>query len=54
MLSQELIIELKQILEEDFGVFLSITDTIESGSAFLTYFELLARVDCLKERKKDG
>jgi hypothetical protein len=44
MLSQEMLKELKEIIEEDFGENLSEEELFEFGSNLLFYFELLAKI----------
>jgi hypothetical protein len=44
MLSQEMLKELKEIIEEDFGENLCDKELFEFGSNLLSYFELLAKI----------
>jgi len=45
MLTQELIIELKEILKDDFNLTLSIEEVKRIATVFLIYFDLLAKID---------
>ncbi len=45
MLNQELIIELKDILKDDFGLSLSIEEVQHIAVRFISYFDLLAKID---------
>ena len=54
MLTQELIIELKEILKDDFNLTLSIEEVKKIAAVFLIYFELLAKITTQKEVEKHG
>ncbi len=44
MISQDLLDELKTILKEDFGLELTMEEVSKIASAFVAYFDLLAKV----------
>jgi len=48
MVSQELLIELKQILREDFGLDLPMEAVANIASVFVSYFDLLAKINYQK------
>ena len=55
MLKKERLEELREIMKEDFGKNLNDRELFEFGSCFLSYFELLARInfqDQLSNSKK--
>ena len=45
MISHKSILELKQILEEDFGVKLSLEEVYEIGSTLISFVELLTKIE---------
>lgn len=44
-ISQELLIELKEILKDDFGLVLTIDEVKEIALVFISYFDLLAKIN---------
>jgi len=48
MVSQELLIELKQILKEDFGLDLPMETVTSIAGVFISYFDLMAKINCQK------
>lgn len=54
MLNQELIIELKDILKDDFGLSLSIEEVKQIAAVFISYFDLLVKIDSLTYVPKGG
>lgn len=45
MISQELLIELKLILKEDFGLVLTIEEVKEIGTSYVDFFDLLMKLN---------
>lgn len=45
MVSQELLLELKDIIQEDYGVDLPMQAVSEIGNSLVGYFELLAKIE---------
>lgn len=45
MISHKLILELKQILEEDYGAKLSLEEVYEIGSSWISFVELLVKIE---------
>jgi hypothetical protein len=45
MVSKELLNELKDILEDDFGLKLSLDEVTEIAAIFVNYFDLLANIN---------
>jgi hypothetical protein len=52
MLSQEMLKELKEIIEEDFGENLCDEELFEFGNNLLSYFDLLAKI-YFREKKSN-
>jgi len=45
MISKNLLLELKQILKEDFGLELSLQEVIEIGTTLLAFVEALLKIE---------
>lgn len=45
MISHQLILELKKILEEDYGLKLSLEEVYEIGSSWISFVELLVKIE---------
>jgi hypothetical protein len=45
MIDRNLLLELKQILEEDFSLKLTLQETLEVGTNLLAYVETLLKID---------
>ncbi|OGM29420.1 hypothetical protein A2801_02270 [Candidatus Woesebacteria bacterium RIFCSPHIGHO2_01_FULL_41_10] len=54
MLNQELINELKDILKDDFGLSLSVEEVKQIATVFISYFDLLAKIDSLNHISEGG
>ncbi len=58
MISQSLLRQLKDILEQDYKVHLSMQEVLEIANAILGYFETLAQIEkktsCLNKSKPYG
>lgn len=48
MISQQLLLELKQILEEDFNLKLTLQEVMEIGTSLLAYVETLIKIEMKK------
>lgn len=48
MISQQLLLELKQILEEDFNLKLTLQEVMEIGESLLAYVETLIKIKMKK------
>lgn len=45
MISHQLVLELKKILEEDYGLKLNLEEVYEIGSSWISFVELLVEVE---------
>lgn len=54
MISHKLILELKQILEEDYGVKLSLEEAYEIGSTLIGLVELLVKIEAKPNLEMKG
>ena len=54
MISHQLILELKKILEEDYKLKLSLEEVYEIGSSWISFIELLIKVDQKQICKKQS
>lgn len=52
MISQKLVDELKQIIEEDYKKDLSDQEAMEMGNSLVNYFDLLITIDEKNKRKE--
>ena len=48
MISHQLILELKKILEEDYGLKLSLEEVYEIGSSWISFIETLIKIETKK------
>ena len=48
MISQQLLIELKDVLEQDWGLKLTMQEVLEIATALLGYFETLIKIETKK------
>lgn len=51
MISQELLTELKEILEEDFGLKLTMGEVPEIATGLVSYFDLLIKINASETNK---
>ncbi|GEM_PF-1406054 len=49
MISRNLLLELKQILKEDFGLELSLQEVTEIGATLLAFVETLLKIEAVAE-----
>lgn len=54
MISRQLLLELKTILEEDHNLKLSLQEVMEIGTTLLAYVETLIKIDTTKNSKGGG
>jgi hypothetical protein len=54
MISHKLVLELKQILETDYGLKLSLEEVYEIGSSWVSFIELLIKIEQKQICKKQS
>jgi len=54
MTSQELVLELQQILKEEYGLDLPYEKVVRIGKFILSYFETLLSIETNKNKNKNG
>jgi len=54
MISHTLILELKKVLEEDYGAKLSLEEVYEIGSSWISFIELLIKIEQKQICKKQS
>lgn len=54
MISHQLVLELKKILEEDYGLKLSLEEVYEIGSSWISFIALLVKIEQKQICKKQS